>query len=154
MKKINFAFTLVILFSFQLVNSVAQNNYHQFQPQKKVTFYANISDFNDWSGHVWVGFYDGNKEVAYGFYNGSFMVNGKIKNEAGRKWDINYTFPVNDIQYDRGLQVLATYNRLYLLGKKDCRHLASHVARAIGLNTPSFGIKSPAEWLADLVDLN
>ncbi len=154
MKKQNLAATFFLIFSAFLAQCIGQTNTQQYKKQKKVTFYARISDFNDWSGHVWVGFDDGSREMAYGFYNGKHMVNGKIKNEAGKKWDINYSFPVRDDQYYDGLQALIEYRRLYLLGKKDCRDLARKVAIAIGLKTPSFGLKSPAEWMADLVDMN
>ncbi len=117
-----------------------------------VTFYANISgDYSEisWIGHVWVEFAEGNNKQAYGFYPEGVL------NDGPRPYDISYGWKVSPTAYREGLKVIQQYqNKGYILGVRDCRSFARAVARAVGLRTPNQGVKSPAEWLADLVDLN
>lgn len=121
--------------------------------QSTITFYANISDTQSgsgWIGHVWVGLKDGaGAEQVVGFY----YPDG-LRDESGRKADLDYTFSVASLAPAR--KVVEAYNaKTYIPGLRDCRAFASDVAASVGLRVPdSRGTKSPAEWMADLVDLN
>jgi len=123
---------------------------------QKVTFYANISGSKGspevgWMGHVWCGFSSTNAggETMYGFYPEGLIP------ENARPSDISYSWKVSGESFSRVVVVINEYQQKgYLLGVRDCRNFARDVAMAAGLSVPSAGIKSPAEWLADLVDLN
>jgi len=131
--------------------SSPDNEYVTVSETKIVTFYANISELglSDWYGHAWVGFGSGRDEERYGFYPEG------LQNEGGRSADISYFFQVSSAAYENGLNVIEEYqNQNYVFGVRDCRKFVQSVARAIGLRVPSVGIKSPAEWMADLVDMN
>lgn len=120
--------------------------------QKSIIFYANISkaSHEDWTGHVWAGFSDGrSSEKMYGFYPDG------IRDDARRSRDVSYRFFISDEGFASALKTVQEFqNTRYIIGFKDCRMFAESVARAAGLKTPSVGIKSPAEWLAELVALN
>ncbi len=134
-----------LLFLLLLTSSTA------LMAQKNITFYANISEATTegWAGHVWAGFSNGISEEVYGFYPDG------IRNDSGRHGEVNYTFPVSEEGFAKALKVVEEFrNARYFIGFKDCRSFAQSVASAAGLNTPSLGIKSPAEWLGALLDLN
>lgn len=120
--------------------------------QSTITFYANISDTESesgWVGHVWVGLKDGaGAERVVGFYPGG------LRDDSGRTADINYSFPIQSTA--PAGNVLEEYSaKGYFLGLRDCRAFASDVAAAVGLRVPAGrGARSPAEWMAELVELN
>ncbi|MCG8330172.1 MAG: hypothetical protein MI974_20910 [Chitinophagales bacterium] len=116
-----------------------------------ITFYANTSQasLKHWAGHVWVSLSNGSQATKIGFYPEG------LENESKRKADLNYTFSISKSAYNNALGVIKHYNDYpYILGLHDCRSFASDMAEAVGLDVPSQGLKSPAEWLADLVEEN
>ncbi|MBL7825178.1 MAG: hypothetical protein JNJ57_01015 [Saprospiraceae bacterium] len=121
-------------------------------PEYTVTFYANISDTNGefgWVGHVWVSFNSPQIQTVVGFYPSG------LSDDSWRPYDVSYPFSVSAEQFQSGLAVIDAYrNKHYLLGFSDCRGFTANVAQAIGLTPPSTGIKSPAEWLGALVQIN
>lgn len=119
--------------------------------QKTITFYANISEANpqDLAGHVWVSFNDGGSTEVIGFYPGG------IRDDSSRNSDVDYTFPVLDEAYSKAHEQIEEYqDKRYILGFQDCRSFAASVARAAGLKVPAIGVKSPAEWMGALVEMN
>ena len=116
-----------------------------------VTFYANISRENltDWTGHAWVGLCVGNQEVVYGFYPKGLL------SDKERKADINYSFKVSKLKVQSALKIVNKYkSEKYILGILDCRRFVQYIAKELGLKVSPVGIKSPEEWMADLVDAN
>lgn len=125
----------------------------RLQAQHTLTFYAKISSEkigeSGWIGHVWIGLNNGETTETYGFYPGG------LRGDADRNADISYPFSITSEKYEKVLVVIDAYRRKsYVLGMNDCRGFASAVATAVGLTVPSAALKSPAEWLADLVDAN
>lgn len=119
--------------------------------EKSITFYAAISEasLTDWTGHVWIGLKDGNSNQVLGFYPGG------LKDDSNIQEDVSYTFNISDSDFEEAQEVVDEFRKAkYLLGIKDCRRFAQSVALAAGLNVPSVGMKSPAEWMGSLVEKN
>ena len=127
------------------------------QKSATITFYANISTLEDWTGHVWVEVKNEEHTFNYGFYpddDDPTKLQGLVSDKY-RKADVSYSFQITEQQFNRTIEVIKEYLHAdYTFGLNDCRRFAQRMAQVAGLNTPSVGMKSPAEWLADLVDAN
>lgn len=133
--------------------SICLMAFHSMIGAQSITFYANITDpaTGQLPGHVWIGIREEmGDETTWGFYS-----DGRLQNEGQRRADISYTFKVPSLApIQKIIQHYRSENVNYSLGVNDCRHFAELVARAAKLRTPSVGLQSPADWLAQLVDLN
>ncbi|MCO6490087.1 MAG: hypothetical protein J5I98_16870 [Phaeodactylibacter sp.] len=127
------------------------------QKTATITFFANISTLEEWLGHVWVEVDNGTHNFNFGFYptdDDPTTLQGLVSDKY-RKADISYTFKISEAQFQNTIPVIKEYiHAEYTFGINDCRRFAQRMARAAGLNTPDIGMKSPAEWMADLVDAN
>jgi hypothetical protein len=124
-----------------------------------LTLFANTSDttFDQAAGHVWVAI-DG---FAAGFYPSStgtdcFFTVGELRAEDLRQSDISYTFTIPEHAAREVRRTILSYQRkTYTIGRRDCRHLVFDAVQAAGLVVPGRpGFRSPAEFMADIVELN
>jgi len=109
-------------------------------------------EFDEYSlGHVWVKLVNPSMAKAVGYYPDG------LRNEKATNHDVKYSFTVDDYLVPDLIAIFKQHDdhgELYRLGRYDCRYFAKTVAEAAGLEVPRPGTSSPAEWLAELVDLN
>ena len=75
-----------------------------------------------------------------------------LKNE-NRTADISFSFKAETLE--PAYRVIEEYrSKVYLPAVRDCRRFASDLARAVGLRIPSISTQLPADWLAELVEMN
>lgn len=138
-------------FMFFLLLTVGWLNTNKVVGQT-LTFHANISggySETSWVGHIWIEYGTQKGTAKYGFYPTG------LEGEGNRRPDVSYTFHIDQRSLTRVNDVIIEYSqKWYVIGVRDCRSFAYHVASSAGLNVPSIGTKSPAQWLGELVDLN
>jgi hypothetical protein len=123
-----------------------------------VTFMADISaTWND-IGHIWVKF-GADDTLVFGFYpdgvKGLLPEDGMVSDDSRRPEDVSYTWIVSRESFERGLAAVRGFSgQSYFLPARNCKDLVSEVARALGMEATSSFMRSPAEYLADLMDAN
>ncbi len=151
-------------FQFVIILLIAATNTSFYGYQSKnsdiftkkyfVSFYANhpntgCGSGEDFSpGHIWVGFKSPQRKFQLGYYPEGLQAESTHA-------DVSFTFPVTRQQFDIAVDVISIYHdNSYIIGVNDCRSFAELIARTIDLELPNKGIKSPAIWLSELVELN
>lgn len=144
--------TYIVLFFAPLFLVGLSNIFPIVNESYVVTFYAETTsgDVSDsFLGHIWVGFQaNGEDERRIGFYPAGLQAEPS-------QADVSYKFTVTKSQFNAALEIIGVYkDNSYILGINDCRSFVREVAGALDLRVPRTGLRSPADWLAELVAVN